>query len=224
MRAPRLLVPVAAACLLTACASGTPAGSAAPPTSGGAAAFAPTDAEHDPTTRIPGVLAVEYGEVEHVLATRRVAYDHAPPLGGNHDPSWAQCDGVVYDVAVRSENLVHSMEHGAVWISYNPDQVTGAARDALARRVTDQPYMVMSPYPGQDEPVSVQAWGRQLKVDSVDDPRIDRFTTATRTNPYLSPEPGASCGAIDPRLFDVDNPRPFDPAPYGPDAIPVTGS
>ena len=36
---------------------------------------------------------------------------------------------MVYPAAVRTENLVHSLEHGAVWIAYNPDQVVG---DALA--------------------------------------------------------------------------------------------
>ena len=38
----------------------------------------------------------------------------------------------------------------------------------------------MSPYPGLDAPISLQAWGYQLKVDNADDPRIDDFIKALR--------------------------------------------
>ena len=65
----------------------------------------------------------------------QVAYTHSPPFGGAHDYSWAACNGVVYPEPVRSENMVHSLEHGAVWIAYNPDQVTGDALDTLRGKV-----------------------------------------------------------------------------------------
>ncbi len=37
--------------------------------------------------------------------------------------TWATCNGVVYTKAVRIENMVHTLEHGAVWIAYNPDTI-----------------------------------------------------------------------------------------------------
>ena len=64
---------------------------------------------------------------------------------------------------------MHSLEHGAVWIAYNPDQVVGDALETLRKKVDGERYMVMSPYPGLDAPVSLQSWGHQLKVGDVND-------------------------------------------------------
>jgi hypothetical protein len=76
----------------------------------------------------------------------------------------------------------------------------------------------MSPYPGLDRPISLQSWGHQLKLDSADDQRIDRFIRALRTNEYTHPEVGATCDA-DPGTFSVDSPPPFVGTPPGPDAV-----
>lgn len=178
----------------------------------------------DPTAGIEGVLVIDYPHgAKHVAAPQRVAYDHLPPLGGAHDQAWAPCMGQVFTVAVRTEHFVHSMEHGAVWVTYDPEAVRGGDLDALVGKVDGQPYMVLSPFPGQESPVSLQSWGRQLRLDSAEDPRFDRFVAATRSNPELSPEPGARCDGLGPEFFDEDDPPPFDPAPPGPDAVPVTG-
>ena len=49
----------------------------------------------------------------------------------------------------------------------------------------------MSPFPGLDKPISLQAWGYQLKVDNADDGRIDEFITTLRENASLEPAPPA---------------------------------
>jgi type II secretory pathway pseudopilin PulG len=184
-----------------------------------AAAYAPTAQNPDPSTKIEGVTTAQYTGSVHVLATERVAYDKTPPFGGPHDGSWAACTGIVYPNAVRTENMVHSLEHGAIWIAYNPAQVTGPDLNLLKVRVDGKPYSMMSPYPGLDKPISLQSWGHQLKLDKADDPRIDQFITALRSNPNgVYPEVGASCDAMGPGAFDPDNPPPFDPTPPGPDA------
>jgi hypothetical protein len=51
----------------------------------------------------------------------------------------------------------------------------------------------MAPYPGLDKPISLQAWGFQLKVDNADDSRIDDFITNLKQN--ASVEPGAVCSS-----------------------------
>ncbi|MEV6880187.1 DUF3105 domain-containing protein [Amycolatopsis sp. NPDC051128] len=186
-----------------------------------AASFAPTASDPDPSKRIPGVVTADYKGSVHILPTERVAYDKTPPFGGPHDQTWATCTGTVYPNAVRTENMVHALEHGAVWIAYNPQQVTGDALNLLSVRAKGKPYTMMSPYPGLDKPISLQSWGHQLKVDDVNDARIDEFIAALRSNPNgVYPEVGASCDAV-PGSFDPDNPPPFDPSKPGPDAKPM---
>ncbi len=176
-------------------------------------AFAPTAENPDPSVGIDGVQVVEYTGGNHVEPATQVAYTNSPPFGGSHDAVWAACNGVVYDTPVRSENLVHSLEHGAVWIAYDPDRVTGAALDTLKDKVDGDQYMVMSPYPGLDQPISLQSWGHQLKLSDANDPRIDQFIVALRINRNTHPEFGASCDEVGPGGFERDNPPPFAPAP-----------
>ncbi|MER5260724.1 DUF3105 domain-containing protein [Actinosynnema sp. NPDC002837] len=180
----------------------------------------PTEENKDPSDQIAGVVKVEYEASKHVDATQRVAYDQSPPFGGPHDNVWADCTGTVYDKAVRNENMVHPLEHGAVWIAYNPDQITGEALDKLKARAEGQPFTMLSPYPGLDKPISLQSWGHQLKLESADDERIDQFIQSLRRNQYTYPEVGATCDATQ---FDVTNPPPFVAEAPGPDAVPMSG-
>lgn len=186
--------------------------------------WTPTAENPDPSTAISDVQIIDYPAALHVSSTQRVAYDHTPPLGGPHDATWATCTGVVYPEAIRTENAVHSMEHGAVWITYNPDTVPADQIASLAARVQGQQYMMMSPYPNLDPPISIQSWGHQLQVDSADDERIGQFIAALRLNPNTYPEVGASCSSFPGSGFDPDNPPLFDPNPPGPDAVPMDGA
>jgi Protein of unknown function (DUF3105) len=124
-----------------------------------------------------------------------VDYAESPPVGGPHapPPDWADCTGTVYDVDIRHENAVHSLEHGAVWITYNPDVVQGADVDTLNALAENENGRMTSPYAGLDSPISIQSWGHQLKVDSADDPRLEQFADLMTLNNEFTPEPGASC-------------------------------
>ncbi|MGB3772284.1 MAG: DUF3105 domain-containing protein [Rhodococcus sp. (in: high G+C Gram-positive bacteria)] len=184
--------------------------------------FAPTEQNQDPSTDIDGVVTQDYPAALHVTGAQRVAYDQSPPFGGPHDQIWANCMGTVYPDGLRTENAVHSLEHGAVWIAYNPDELDSDQVSALESKVENQQYMLMSAYPGLDSPISLQSWGHQLKLDNADDPRIDQFIAALRLNRYAYPEVGASCSTT-PQTFDQDNPPPFDPSAPGADAVPMDG-
>jgi hypothetical protein len=148
-------------------------------------------------TSAPGDGGIEdvqtYGDLSREHTTDAVAYPQSPPVGGDHDPQWVDCTGTVYDEPVRNENAVHAMEHGAVWITYT-DALSQADIDTLGAKVDGEPYSFMSPYPEQASPIALTAWGVQLGVSGVDDPRIDAFLTAYRAGPQ-TPEPGATCEA-----------------------------
>ncbi|WP_028937337.1 DUF3105 domain-containing protein [Pseudonocardia spinosispora] len=186
--------------------------------------FTPSATLQDPSKNIAGVIAREFEAGKHVAPNERVAYTQFPPFGGAHDYNWAACTGVVYPTAVRNENMVHSLEHGAVWIAYDPARISGAALDSLKQRAEGKQYTMLSPYPGLDAPVSLQSWGHQLKVADAADPRIDEFIQALRQNKYAYPEVGASCDALGPGMFDQDNPPAFETTPAGPGAHKEDGS
>jgi Protein of unknown function (DUF3105) len=146
-------------------------------------------------------------------------YPQSPPVGGKHNPNLMNCMGDVYDAQIANEHAVHSLEHGAVWITYNPEKLSKDQIEVLAKKVRGQEYMLMSPYPGLDKPVSLQAWGYQLKVDKVDDKRIDEFIKLMRKTAGIETaqcsggitEPGTT-----PRDLGKDQPQqPGQPQPGG---------
>ena len=187
------------------------------------AAYTPSEENKDPSDKIQGVEKIDYSNSRgHVDATQRVAYDKFPPFGGPHDATWAACNGVVYADPVRNENMVHPLEHGAVWIAYNTDQVTGPALDTLKAKVEGEQHIMLSPYPDLDKPISLQSWGHQLKLDSADDERIDHFITSLRENKYQHPEPGGRCDS-DGTGFDPTKPPPFVAEKPGKDAVTMDG-
>jgi hypothetical protein len=112
-----------------------------------------------------------------------------PPVGGVHSSTWLNCG--VYEEPVELRNVLHSLEHGAVWITYQPEL---AADDVqrLQDLVWDEGYVVLSPYPGLQSPIVLTAWGVQLELESAGDARIADFVERYQQGPQ-TPEFGASC-------------------------------
>ncbi len=128
---------------------------------------------------------------EHVEGT--VDYEQTPPAGGPHNPAWLNCG--VYTEQVPNENAVHSLEHGAVWITYDPS-LSDADLETL-RKFLPSTYVILSPYDGLPSPIVLSGWNVQLEVDDADDPRIPAFLEEYWQNENV-PEPGAFCtGAVD---------------------------
>ena len=113
-----------------------------------------------------------------------------PPMGGPHNPIWQNCG--IYDQPVEPEYAVHSMEHGAVWITYHPELPANQVAD-LQDKARGQSYVLLSPYPDQDNDIVLTTWDVQLQVDSSDDERIEQFINKYRRT--RGPEAGATCGS-----------------------------
>ena len=135
---------------------------------------------------IDGVQNYTIGAVNHTQAP--VKYPQKPGVGGDHFPVWANCG--IYTEPIQETAGVHSLEHGAVWITY--DGISDADVKALDAVVGERTYMLLSPFPGQGAKIKLSAWGEQLSVDSPTDPRIQTFITKYRQGPQ-TPEPGAAC-------------------------------
>jgi Protein of unknown function (DUF3105) len=158
--------------------------------------FKPVESWQDKAAGISGIVNYKKTEPDYLKAAQHqfgpITYKQSPPVGGPHNPNWQRCNGDVYDAPIANEHAVHAMEHGAVWITYRPD-LPKAQIDKLAAKVHGNDYLLMSPYPGLDQPISLQAWGYQLKLNNANDKRIDQFIRALRQN--ASQEPGVVCSA-----------------------------
>ena len=120
-----------------------------------------------------------------------VTYPQTPPAGGPHNPVWLNCG--VYTEPQENERAVHSMEHGAVWVTYDPARISGDALDTLKQWLPSS-YALLSPYEGMDTPIAVSVWNAQLKVDDPADERIGEFFTEYWRS-QNAPEPGAACSS-----------------------------
>lgn len=140
----------------------------------------------------PGTRTFQIADRSHV--TGPVSYPQRPPAGGRHASVWLNCG--IYDQPVPDENAVHSLEHGAVWITYQPSlpatQVQVLQDLVRAQWKAPQGYLVLSPYPGQPAPVIVTAWANQLALPDATDTRLGEFVRHFLATPS-APEPGAPC-------------------------------
>ncbi len=112
-----------------------------------------------------------------------------PPVGGVHHNRPLECG--IYDAPVDASRATHSLEHGAVWITYQPDHPEEDV-EQLRERVRGQSFLLLSPFPDLRSPVVLTAWGVQLEVQTALDERVNRFIDRYLLGP-LTPERGAPC-------------------------------
>ncbi len=136
---------------------------------------------------IEGVFELPNPERGHT--TDPVSYEQVPPIGGIHNPAWMNCG--VYSEPVQNENAVHSLEHGAIWIAYQPELAVMEIQK-LEEITRQSGYRLLSPYPDLPSPIVLSAWGYQLQLEGADDPRLMDFIEKYERNPE-GPEPGAPC-------------------------------
>lgn len=141
-----------------------------------------------PEPEIQGVVTFPRPSQGHV-ANLDIPFGELPPVGGQHDPAWQNCG--VYDQPVNTANAIHSLEHGALWVTYQPD-LPEAEIEAIRDRFKGQTYTLITPYPEQRSPIVLTTWGVQLELDDIDDGRVGRFVERYRLGPN-TPERGAAC-------------------------------
>lgn len=146
----------------------------------------PDPAQPPPANPPQGVETFEAGTND--IVEGEVDYERTPPTNGDHAALWQNCG--FYDEPVRDENAVHSLDHGAVWITYEPD-LPQEQIEAL-RPYGEQRYVLVSPYPGQPAPVIVTSWRNQLRLEDAQDPRLERFVEQFRVS-ETAPLSGNGC-------------------------------
>lgn len=155
------------------------------------------------TSGYPGTTGDPAKALPHTHVTNTVRYSVIPPVGGDHSGSWLNCG--VYDHPVADVHAVHDLEHGAVWITYQPSLPPAdvkVLRAFVAKQTNatyngqdlQSKYVDLTPYPGLTSKVVMSSWGYQLKLDSVTDPRMQQFVDKLRVNATYTPEYGSACG------------------------------
>lgn len=148
-------------------------------------------AEPDPAQPLPddppeGVRL--YPATTNAITDGPVRYPREPPTNGDHDPLWQNCG--YYAEPIEDRYAVHSLDHGVVWITYQPDLPPGEIESLRPYGTED--YVIVSPYPGQEAPVTVTAWRVQLDLDGPEDPRLREFVDGFRVT-ELAPLSGNGC-------------------------------
>lgn len=136
----------------------------------------------------PGVKSYAYPGGQHDDSFN--AWTEIPPVGGVHNNTWQKCG--FYDGQINPGMGVHSLEHGAVWITYQPD-LPQDQKDKLKKLAEDDPWVLVSEYPGIPAPIVASAWGKQFIPDSADDKELKQFIRVFKSNPDTTPEYGATC-------------------------------
>ena len=130
-----------------------------------------------------------FADLEQTHIDTPVDYEQTPPVGGPHSAVWQTCQ--FYDVEIPKERGVHSLEHGAVWITFDPG-LAAADIAVLAQFAEDGDEVLVSPFSGLPAPIVASAWGKQLQVDEITDPRLAEFVSYFDDGPQ-TPELNTPC-------------------------------
>jgi hypothetical protein len=101
-----------------------------------------------------------------------VDYQTNPPTSGDHYANpvpWG-----IYDEEVTDEAVVHSLEHGGIWISY---QDLSEEEIAILAEIGQQNSQstVVSPRASNDSRIVVASWGKMMNLETVDKALIQKY-------------------------------------------------
>ncbi len=109
-------------------------------------------------------------------------YNSDPPTSGAHSETPAAPG--FYDTPLADENVVHSLEHGYVAISYDCNQLDDCKLVKNNLRALVGKYnnfkIIAAPRTNRDAPIALTAWQRIELLDSYDEAAISVFVNAWR--------------------------------------------
>lgn len=116
-------------------------------------------------------------------------YNSDPPTSGPHNPAPAPCG--IYREPVPDQAWLHSLEHGAVVIQYDPTVSSSEVEELEATVRSNRGEIILAPRSDNPAPFTLAAWTRLLSVGQIDANLVDSFEREFGNR--LSPEPGAIC-------------------------------
>ncbi|HKZ35789.1 MAG TPA: DUF3105 domain-containing protein [Patescibacteria group bacterium] len=128
------------------------------------------------TRPMPGEGMADQG-AEHVTDIAGFTYNSNPPTSGPHFEDWTRPG--FYEQSLNDGNLIHSLEHGYIIVSFNCaavtncDQLKSDLKNFFDRH--DQERLIIVARPQLDVPVALTAWRRLLKLKSWDETQAEAF-------------------------------------------------
>lgn len=131
------------------------------------------------------------GDVDYSLHSNPPTYgDHHgfDPNGIDVNPGETPRTTGIYTTPQPEEDLIHNLEHGHVWISYDPEQITDGDLQLLEQLVLDgSPNangggvgVILTPRPDNDDVIALASWARLQTLDRYDPFAIRAFVEQNR--------------------------------------------
>lgn len=130
------------------------------------------------TGPVQGEEVPDLGGQHIAVGQEHTPYNSSPPTSGPHygDPQPAG----IYNEELIDERVIHSLEHGGVWIAYKPD-LPQAQIDNLKKTIRkNRSKVLLSPRAKNESPISLASWGRLLNLDSFDEQVVKSFIRSNR--------------------------------------------
>ncbi|MCZ6545915.1 MAG: DUF3105 domain-containing protein [Chloroflexi bacterium] len=116
----------------------------------------------------------------HLQSGVSFPYATDPPYGGPHSGNLLPCG--IYQDEQPPERYLHTMEHGAIVIHYQPDvfahEDVAALRQLGSALLQQGERIVLAPNRSMESPVVVASWGRLLPLESGEEAAIRAFVDA----------------------------------------------
>ncbi|MBI4122797.1 MAG: DUF3105 domain-containing protein [Parcubacteria group bacterium] len=122
----------------------------------------------------------------HVPEGTDVTYQSNPPTSGNHWP--IPLFPKLYDVEKPDEAIIHSLEHGRVWISYKPS-IPEETKQGLTKLLRGRSGVILTPRLANDTDIAMAAWGRLDTFNLFADGELSRDRILNFVNRYLNKGP-----------------------------------
>ncbi|RLM39944.1 DUF3105 domain-containing protein [Haloarcula sp. Atlit-120R] len=129
--------------------------------------------------RLAGVQQFPDRGANHVEEGSAIDYQRVPPLSGTHYASTVGAG--FYEATPLLGSLVHTLEHGAVIVYYDPDEISPGARESLrgfsSTHTGTWRSVVVVPNPSDDPraPYVMTAWRHELPMDGYDAETVHAF-------------------------------------------------
>ena len=131
------------------------------------------------TKNLPGEFIADQGQ-EHITAVSGFLYNSNPPTSGPHFPQPAEWGA--YKEELADENLIHSLEHGGIWISYKSEISEEIRKKLEAFYEKYGRKIVIAPRSKNDSDIALAAWNRldKFSVAEYSAERVEKFIKAFR--------------------------------------------